>query len=154
RPRPRNSITQLDLRPTLLRTDSVFDPNNPLGNYQSIVDVSNLPNAIDPQYRGPIMAAISHFDIKLTLNADGNTVPLSGDRGANIFAAGSSPNNPTPRGPLVKIFDHLGPNEAFILSDGRNPDGVPVSNGTVPFSGGPTPYLSPIDQFSAFTGNA
>jgi hypothetical protein len=153
RPSQRTSITQLDMRPVLLRTDSVFDPNQPLNNFQSIVDFSDLPNAIDPQFRGPIFSAISHLPMTFTLNADLQTFTVSGDRGANIFAAGNSPPGQTNRGPLVRIFDRLGPNNAFTLSDGRNPDGRPVANGSPIFSGGPTPYLMPVDQFSAFSGN-
>jgi hypothetical protein len=153
-PTPRTSITQLSMRPVLLRTVSQFDPNNPLGGYQSIVDLSNLNNPIDQQFRGPIFSAVSHLDMTLTLNADGQSFTVNGDRGANIFGAGPSPAGTANRGPLIRIFDRLGPNNAFILSDGRNPDGTPVSNGSPIFSGGPTPYLDPIDQFQAFSGNA
>ena len=97
RPSP-NSICH----PVLLRTDSVFDPNQPLNNFQSIVDFSDLPNAIDPQFRGPIFTPISHLPMTFTLNADLQTFTVSRDRGANIFAAGNSPPGQTNRGPLVR----------------------------------------------------
>jgi hypothetical protein len=153
RPQPRSSITQLNMRPVLLRTATVFDPNNPLNGFQSTVNFSDLPNAIDQQFAGPIMTAISHLAMTFTLNSDGQTFTVSHDRGANIFAAGASPAGSANRGPLVRIFDRLGPNATFLLSDGRNPDGRPVFGGPI-FPGGPTPYLQPIDQFSAFGGNA
>ena len=102
RPTPRNSITQLSMRPVLLRTVSQFDPNNPLGNYQSIVDLSDLNNPIDPQFRGPIFSAISHLNMSLTSNADGQSFTVNGDRGANISRCGPSPAGSANRGPLVR----------------------------------------------------
>lgn len=147
-PARRTSITQLDLRPVMVRSETVFDPNNPLGGYQSVVNFDTFSLGIDPQFVGPLFTAVSHLEMGFTGNADG-TLTAGNVRGANIFGAGSVTSGPT-RGPKVRIFDQLGPNVIFDTSNGTNPDALFTPQGTPIFAGGPTPYLNPIDDFSAF----
>ena len=147
-PSVRTSITQLDLRPVLLRSATVFDPNNPLNGYQSVVDFNDLPNAIDNQFVGTTLTAVSYLGFSVT----GTTA--SGIVGSNVWAAGATAPGLTNRGPRVRIFGNLGPNAQFILTDGVNPDALPVRANSPIFPGGNTPYFDPIDNFLAFTGPA
>lgn len=155
RPAERTSISQLDLRPVLLRTESVFDPNNPLNGYQSVVDFSDFNIGVDGNFVGNTFTAVSHLPMTFTLDTlqPNRFMTAANTRGANIFGAGPV-NSGTNRGPRIRIFDNMGPNDSFILSDGINPDSIPVSNGSPIFSGGTTPYLFPLDEFVAFTGPA
>jgi hypothetical protein len=147
-PARRTSITQLDMRPVMIGSETVFDPNNPLGGYQSTVNFNTFQLGIDPQFRGPQFTAVSHLDMEFTLNPDG-TFTAGNIRGANIFGAGNVTSGQT-RGPKIRIFDNMGPNVFFDLSNGTNPDALFTPLGTPIFPGEPTPYLHPIDEFSAF----
>jgi hypothetical protein len=147
-PARRTSITQLDMRPVMIGSETVFDPNNPLGGYQSVVNFNTFRLGIDPQFVGPLFTAVSHLDMEFTLNADG-TFTAGNIRGANIFGAGNVTSGPS-RGPKVRIFDRMGPNVVFDISNGTNPDALFTPQGTPIFPGEPTPYLNPIDDFSAF----
>jgi hypothetical protein len=147
----KTSITQLDMRPVNLQTVSVVDPNNPLGpllppagqpsvpggNFFSTVDTPTFNNAIDPQYRGDILAAVS----ALLFDGTGATA-----RAQYVVAAGPGQNQPL-RGPRVRIFDNLG-----TLINPTNPsNSFPVLPNTGP--GNQDPY-SPIDDFIAFTAGS
>ena len=144
----------MNLVPVVLGTQTIFDPNNPLNGFQSVADFTNFERAIDPQFSGAIFSAVSHLAMTTTLNLDGTITVNNPPAAENIYAAGNTPTNQANRGPRVRIFDDMGPNVTYTLSDGVNPDGVYVPQGTPIFPGGPTPYLDPVDDFSAFTGPA
>jgi hypothetical protein len=148
----KTTISQLNMRPVNLKTVSVVDPNNPLGpllppagfpsspggNYFSTVDIPQFNDAIDPQYRGEMLAAVS----ALLFNGDGASA-----RAQYVVAAGGGQNQPN-RGPRVRIFDNLG---TLIPQNDPIFGGFPVlPNTTV---GNQNPYF-PIDDFIAFTAGS
>jgi len=147
----KSQLSQLNLRPVNLQTVTAFDPNNPLGpnlpplgfpstpggNYFSTVDVVPFDNAIDPQYRGEILAAVS----ALLFDGSGPSA-----RAQYVVGAGGGQNQPL-RGPRVRIFDNLG----TLISTTSGIPPFPVLPNTVP--GNQNPYF-PIDDFIAFTAGS
>jgi hypothetical protein len=131
-------LSELNMRPVLLNTMSQVDPNNPLGNYQSTVDVPFFDGAIDPQYRGEILAGVS----ALLFNGSGDT-----SRAQYLIAAGGGQNLPS-RGPRVEIFDNLG---VIRVTINGTPTPFPVLGPTVPGAQDPR---NPIDSFIAFTAGS
>jgi hypothetical protein len=147
----KSQLSQLNMRPVNLQTVAAIDPNNPLGpllppagfppapggNYYSTVDVPQFNDAIDPQYRGEIVAAVS----ALLFNGSGATA-----RAQYVAAAGGGQNQPL-RGPRVRIFDNLG-----TLISATDPLGAtPILPNTD--IGNQHPYF-PIDDFIAFTAGS
>jgi hypothetical protein len=118
----RTSISQLNLVPAFLSTHLVFNPNSPLTGFFTPENTDTFPNAIDPQYTGNILSTVSG----LTFNGNGATA-----RAQAVFAAGGGSSGPS-RGPLIKIFDRIGPS-GVITANGNNPQN------------------DPLDQFYAFT---
>src|SRR4029079_2883602 len=90
-------LSELNMRPVLLNTVTQVDPNNPLGNYQSPADVPFFNGAIDPQYRGEILAG----GCALLFSGSGDIA-----RAQYLIAAGGGQNLPS-RGPRVQIFGNL-----------------------------------------------
>src|SRR5207253_911146 len=109
-PSLRTSITQFTPVSVQIGSKTVFDPNNPLNNFQSVVEFQNFEIGVDPQFIGALFSGVSHLPMELNLNNDGRTFTVINDRGANIFAAGPV-NSGANRGPKLRIFDHMGPNE-------------------------------------------
>jgi hypothetical protein len=131
-------LSELNMRPVMLNTVTTVDPNNALGNYQSAVDVPFFNGAIDPQYRGEILAGVS----ALLFDGTGNT-----SRAQYLVAAGGGQNQPL-RGPRVQIFDNLGVTRVTI---GGVSQPFPVLGPTVPGAQDPR---NPIDSFIAFTAGS
>src|SRR5262249_10288294 len=121
-----------------LNTVTTLDPNNPLGGFQSAADVPFFDGAIDPQYRGEILAGVS----ALLFNGSGDT-----GRAQYLVAAGGGQNQPS-RGPRVQIFDNLG-----VIRQAINGVSVPF-----PVLGNTSPTVrdprNPIDSFIAFTAGS
>jgi len=121
-------LTDLNLRPVNIVTGLAFDPLNPLGGFESLMN-SPAFAPIDPMYRGEVLTAVSAFLF------DGTAVT---SRGQYVFGAGKNQNQPL-RGPEVKIYDNMG-----IQSNG-----TPFQANTG--VGNQEPSF-PIDDFQAFTG--
>jgi len=106
--------------PTILDTKVVPDPGNPLNNFMSLLDLTSFDAPIDPQFRGNILSTVS----ALQFNGTAATARVQA-----AFGAGASTIGPS-RGPMVKIFDRLGP-RLFDVNNQVGPQ-------------------TPLDQFQAF----
>jgi hypothetical protein len=140
-PARRTSITQLDLRPTLLDTTIVTDTSQfgSLNGFTTTQDVTTF-NAIDPQFRGQVLAGWSGLTFNgSALGTNSLGQPYNAARAQMLFGAGPNPNNGAARGSHVKIYDKLGPNPVGL------PFGASTSNPAVATS------QTPVDDFYAFT---
>jgi FG-GAP repeat len=122
-------LSQLNLRPVLIDSTNEFDPTNPLNGFMGVVSQTSFTGAIDPQFRGQVLAAVS----ALQFNGTAAT-----SRAQYVFGAGQGVNIAN-RGPRIRIFDNLG-----TLA----PTGLPILNNTTP--GNQDPH-TPLDDFLAFT---